>query len=288
MIARKHILLISVALFFSLPATVSAATISLLATPARVGVGDVVRVSVLLDSAISTNVFSGAVAYPGALLVPIAVSDGSSLVNFWVTHPEVPAKDAPIQFAGMTPGGFSGNNGILFSILFRTKVAGTANVSLGTVEILRNDGEGGREPTTIHPLALIIGPKSSGGYTEPVDVTPPESFTAYLGTDPQLFGGRLYTAFTAVDKGSGVDRYMVAESRVPSFLFPLLPLSWNETTSPYVLADQNQTSTVYIKAIDRAGNERLSIFPPRRLFTAYEMAVLLGILVVGVAIIRNL
>lgn len=270
-------------LFFLLPASVSAATLSLRATPVRVGVGDTVLVSLLLDSAIPTNAFSGALQYPAAMLEPVAISDGGSIISLWIAHPAVPAPGVPVTFAGVTPGGFSGNNGSLFSVLFRAKAAGTAKVSLGDVEVLRNDGAGGNEPVSVRSLTLSIDAKSSGGYVEPADRTPPEPFTAYLGTDSQLFNGKDYLMFMAVDKGSGVDHYAVAESRLPSFLFSLFPPSWHTTTSsPYVLADQKLTSTIYVKAVDRAGNERLSVFPPQHLFTAYEKWALLVILM-GVA-----
>lgn len=281
---QKNILIISCALLFLLiPAAASAATISLEATPAGIGVGDTVRVDILLDSAISTNAFSGTVSYSKVTLEPIAISDGNSIINMWITHPAVSATGTLIPFAGITPGGFSGNGGVLFSVLFRAKTSGTANVSLGNdIQVLRNDGAGGKEPVTLKSLVLSISSKSSGGYIEPVDHTPPESFTAYQGNDSQLFDGKNYLVFVAVDKGSGIDHYAVAESRMPSFLFPLFSLQWKTVTSPYVLADQNLTSTVYIKAVDRAGNERLSVYPLRYLFSAYETIVLFVILVVVV------
>ncbi len=282
MITRTQLFLFPALLFLSLPAAVSAATISLQATPTSVGVSDVVRVSVLLDSTIATNAFSGTLLYSADALEPVAVSDGSSIINLWITHPVVSVSGASITFAGITPGGFSGTGGMLFSVLFRAKTSGAAHVSLKDIEVLRNDGAGGKESVITKPLTLVIGSSSIGGYTEPVDEIPPESFTIYQGNDPQLFGGRNYLMFVAVDKNAGVDHYAAAESRIPVFLLPLLPLSWSTTTSPYVVADQYQTSKVYIKAVDRAGNERINVFPPQRLFTGYEKAALLSILIVVV------
>lgn len=275
---RMHKYIVIISILLALPASAFAATISLRAAPARAGAGDMIRVDVLLDSAVPTNAFSGALSY-SATLEPVAVSDGNSVINLWITHPVVPATGTAIAFAGITPGGFSGTGGVLFSVLFRAKAAGTANMALADVEVLRNDGEGGKEPVTLKPLALSIGSKPLGGYTELPDTTSPESFTVYFGNDPQLFGGRNYLVFMAVDKDSGIDHYAVAESRLPAFLFSFLPLSWRTATSPYALADQNLTSTVYVKAVDRASNERLSVYPPRHLFTAYEETILLAILI---------
>ena len=260
--------------------TTSAATISLRATPESIGAGDTVLLSVLLDSTLPTNAFSGSILYSKDTLEPIAINDGSSLISLWITRPVASAGGAPIVFAGITPGGFSGTGGALFSVLFRAKTAGTANVSLGDIEVLRNDGVGGKESVIIKPLILPIKPLPSGGYTEPDDHTPPESFTAFLNSDPQLFDGNNYLIFVTVDKSSGIDHYAVAESRVPAFLHSFFPLSWDTTaTSPYVLTDQNLTSTVYIKAIDRAENERISVFPPQHLFSVYEKIAFLVILI---------
>lgn len=259
-----------------LPVSVSAAALSLHAAPAAIGAGDTVQITVLLDSSIAVNAFSGTLIYSSSL-EPIAVSDGNSIVNMWITRPAITGAGAPIAFAGITPGGFSGDNGVLFSVLFRAATADTAKLSLGNIAVLRNDGAGGNEPTAAQPLTLSISATPSGGYAEPADIAPPEPFTAYLGTDPQLFGGKSYLVFMAVDKGSGIDQYAVAESRLPSFLLPFFPLVWENATSPYLLADQNLTSTVYLKAIDRAGNERLSVYPPLHSFI-YERIILLGIL----------
>lgn len=270
------------------PSAVSAATISFRATPARVGISDVVRVDVLLDSAVPVNAFSGAVSYSRATLEPVAVSDGNSLINLWITHPDIPmAAGASVAFAGITPGGFSGDNGILFSVLFKATATGTGHISIEDAEVLRNDGVGGEETVTSQSLSLPIGSKSVGGYTEPADTTPPESFVISLGNDAELFGGRSYIVFTAADKDSGIDSYAAAESRLPSFLLSFFPLSWHAATSPYALADQNLTSTIYVKATDRSGNERVSVFPPQHLFTPYENVVLLVILI-GVVLLWHI
>ena len=283
MSTQKHIFVLSCLFFFSFPLAASAATISFQATPANIGAGDIARIDVLFESSISANAFSGILLYPPAILEPVAVNDGSSIINLWITRPVISTAGEPIAFAGITPGGFSGNEGVLFSILFQAKAAGTAEISHKDIAVLRNDGLGGKEQTTKQSLTLSVGARSSGGYTEPIDNTPPEPFTAYLGNDSQLFDGRNYLVFTATDKISGIKQYTVAESRLPSFLFPFFPPSWNTiSASPYVISDQRLISTVYIKAIDRAGNERLSVFPPQHLFTAYEKAGLLVILMVVV------
>lgn len=278
---QKQFFIFAILLLLS-PAAVSAATISFDAMPKKVGIGDIIRVDVLLESAVPANAFSGTVSFKNASLEPIAVYDGSSIVNMWVTRPVADITHSLIQFAGITPGGFSGSSGKLFSMLLKATAAGVATISITDAQVLRNDGVGGEEAVLVKPLSFSIESKPSGGYTEADDHTPPESFAAYLWADSQLFGGQKYLVFTAVDKISGVDHYEIVESRVPQFLFTLFQPTWRVVASPFVLSDQQLVSTVYVKAIDRAGNERLSVYPPTHLFTTYESVVLLGILMVVV------
>lgn len=285
---KRHITIFPIILMLLLPTAGSAATISLQATPASVGIGDTVRVDISLESAIPLNAFSGTLSYAEALLEPIAISDGGSIVNLWITRPALSAEPGMIPFAGITPGGYSGTAGHIFFVLFRAKVSGTANVSLEDIEMLRNDGAGGEEQTAIRGLTLRIHAEPLGGYAEPVDTIPPESFTALLGSDLQVSGERQYLSFIAADKGSGVDHYAVAETRVPAFLFFLFPPSWRVIAeSPYILSDQNLISTVYIKAVDRSGNERISVFPRQHLFTAYEIIAFPAILILIILFLRK-
>jgi len=275
-------MLILTSLFLLLPMTGSAATLSISVTPAQIGVGDEMLVTVLLDSAIPTNAFSGTLVIPPDILETIGVVDGNSIINMWITRPTVSSDTGTIAFAGITPGGFSGNDGTLFSVLVRAKMSGTARLSLKDSVLLRNDGEGGEELVVAQPYTISVKNTALGGYIEPEDVTAPEPFTAHQGVDPELFDGQAYLAFTAVDKGSGIDQYVLTETRLPAFLLQFFPLRWATVSSPYVLGDQHLTSTIYIKALDRAGNERLSVFPPQHLLTVYEKYLVVGILLIVV------
>lgn len=262
-------------LILSCPMAASAATVSLHAQPTPVGVGGLVQVTLSLDSAVSVNAFSGILNFPSNLLIPVSVSDGSSIVSIWITHPATTTKN--IAFAGITPGGFSGRGGTLFKVLFRTTAAVDATLSLTNVQILRNDGAGTNEPVTLVPVTISIAQESSATFVEAPDKAPPEPFVAYLGRSPQLFKNEYYLAFTAVDKNSGIDHYEVAETRWPLWL--VTPV-WRRVDSPYVIHDQYLTSDIFIKAFDRAGNERTSLFSRRNLIRPNEWLVLYIMLLV--------
>lgn len=262
--------------FLVAPAVSSAATLILSANPVAIGKGDTVEVTLTVDSDASVNTFSSTLLYPTDILVPIAINDGSSIVSVWLTRPSV-TDGVPFTFAGFTPGGFSGRNGKLFSIVFKAMSAGSVKISLTDVAVLRNDGVGTKEVTVAQPLSLVIAQKATGGFTEPADTFPPEPFSVYLGEDTQLFNGEKYLVFTTVDKGSGMDFYEVAEKR-----FPFIPLAWQKTDSPYRMSNQYLTSDVYLKAVDRVGNERVIVFHRQHMLRSYEWGIF-GMLIVLVA-----
>ena len=233
------------ALVFALPFASHAATFSFKANPSEIGKGDLVEVTLLIDSDTAVNSFSGTLSYPATLLEPESVSDGNSIVSVWLDHPQV--DKSQLTFTGFTPGGFSGRGGKLFSVIFRAKAAGSGSVSLVDGEVLRSDGQGTKEPLTGSPLRLLIGDQARGGFAASIDRDAPEAFTPYTATDLELFNGQTYLAFSAADKGSGIDRYEVRERRLP------LPTLWQVTDSPYLIRDQYLTSDVEIRAVDGQG-----------------------------------
>ncbi|OGG91679.1 hypothetical protein A3H16_00325 [Candidatus Kaiserbacteria bacterium RIFCSPLOWO2_12_FULL_53_8] len=261
---------------FGLPLLASAATISLTAEPRTVGVGDLVNITLTVDSDIPVNTFSGSLHYSRNMLDPESVSDGSSIVGVWLTRPTIDSTSV-ISFAGLTPGGYRGVGGKVYSVVFRAKKAGTATLTLDSLTVLRNDGSGTREPVAGASLQLSIQTKSLGGYTGAADADPPEPFAVYLTNSSNATSGDQQIVFSAVDKNSGIDHYEAAEKR-PFFFWRAI--AWEKTESPYTIHDQNLFSDVYIKAVDHAGNERISVFPHRHFFSPSEWLILLGILTV--------
>jgi hypothetical protein len=79
-----------------------------------------------------------------------------------------------------------------------------------------------------------------------IDSTSPEAFTPTLTSD--VVPGKLVLVFQATDSTSGVVKYDVQEGDTVS----------SNATSPYTLRDQQQKSTLTIKAYDSAGNVRVA------------------------------
>lgn len=264
---------------FLVPALASAATLTLVPVPTHIGIGDTVQVTLLIESQMPVNAFSGSLEYPFSM-EPLSISDGSSIVSIWIERPIVEA--GRIRFAGLTPGGFSGTGGKLFSVIFRATTPGTAIFSVSDTAVLRDDGAGSSEPTSASPLSLSVATEATGGFVAPADTEAPEPFTPQLEEDSALFGGESYLAFTASDKSSGIDHYEVAETRVPSFFAAWL--HYQRAESPYVFVDHYLTSDVYIKAVDRAGNERIAVFHRSHLLRPYEWAILCVTIILFVAV----
>lgn len=95
-----------------------------------------------------------------------------------------------------------------------------------------------------------------------IDSTLPENFTPKIGQDPGIYGGKDFLSFSAKDEMSGIDRYEAAEqSDLGIFNFigdRFAKLSWKNAGSPYLLERQGSGNRIFVKAVDKAGNERVA------------------------------
>jgi len=103
-----------------------------------------------------------------------------------------------------------------------------------------------------------------------IDATPPEEF------QPQIveIEGKKYLVFVSQDKTSGIDYDEVKEGKG----------DFKKAISPYLLEDQSLRSKISVRAVDKAGNERIAeILPPFKI-TWKDVIILFGILI-GIGII---
>ncbi|MBI2099628.1 hypothetical protein HYT45_04475 [Candidatus Uhrbacteria bacterium] len=208
------------------------------------------------------NAYEGKITYPFGNLELKEIRDGNSFVNFWIERPKLPEKcdkTCEVAFAGITPGGYSGSSGLVFSLIFVPAKAGVAEVGIKGTRVLRNDGAG--TPATLSSKGLILNIKEGFEAPEAGEIKDnelPEPFTITLSRDPNIFDDKYFIVFAAQDKQSGIDRYEVQERRRRQ---PDSEL-WQKAESPYLLADQELQSYIFVRAIDKAGNERLSSLAP--------------------------
>ena len=246
------------------------------------GQEDQFKVSIFLDTKEQLNAVEGTLRFPPDFLELKSVNDANSIINFWVEYPNV-ISNGDIRFSGITPGGYKGDRGLIFSVTFKVLQEGKGIFDIRDTRVLQNDGKGTEAKLQIIDLPFIISKKTvvlQVPVSEMKDESSPESFAPEIARDPAIFDGRWFLVFATQDKGSGIDRYEVKEFRF-TFLSFLSP--WTHTESPYELNDQKLKSRIVLKAIDNSGNERISTVAPRYPLVWYNYLSVIGILIVVLA-----
>ena len=72
-----------------------------------------------IDAGKSINAIQ-AVLYIPQELVPIDISEGNSIINFWVEKPNFDEATRLLTFSGIIPGGFQGEKAPLLIVKFKT------------------------------------------------------------------------------------------------------------------------------------------------------------------------
>ncbi len=249
-----------------------AATIAFDPQETTVGMAQPFLVGITIDSDVAVNTIRAIIDVPESMDV-LEASDGNSIVNFWVERPHI-TNSHQLVFAGIIPGGFAGNKGKLITLTVRAKKLGTFdfifNPSSG---IYANDGSATRQSIASRPVRLnVVAGKENIRNSIP-DTTAPETFVPVLAQIPDGGKGSWAVSFEAQDKSSGISSYEVAESFVridPLNTRSIARLKWRPARSPYILADQQLSSHIYIRAIDGNGNDRVAHVAPRAVPSWYR------------------
>ncbi len=218
------------------------------------------------------NALEAAINFPLDKLQLVDIIDSRSIINLWLDKPQV--QDGQIYFSGIIPGGFQGmlrpyyqepEPGNILSLIFLAKADGEAILNLEQVRVLLNNGLG--TAAVVNQTDLIINISSEEApetifVERELDYEIPEKFFPEIQRDPNLFNNQWLVVFYAQDKNSGIAAYYVYES--PKFIVPsqITTTAWQSATSPHLLQDQTLQSYVYIKAVDKAGNERVEVINP--------------------------
>ena len=253
-------------------------------TEKEVGVGQLVEVGVFVDTkGEQVNAFSGEIMVPTDVAEVAQFRDGNSIINLWVEKPHVDqTTPGKIVFSGITPGGYSGDRGMLFSFIIQANKLGDITITSQNEEVLRSDGEGSAAMITRAPLTLVGTHASSSSFFPVHDVVPPEVFTPSIVQNNNAFDGKYFIVFATQDKGSGIAEYKISEE--PQHFWSTLiphPHHFVSVQSPYVLQDQNLRSVIYVKAIDNSGNERIIVVPATHIawYEKYLIWCILGVII---------
>lgn len=288
----KTLLVFSLGLI--LPQMVFAVQISFDAKTTRAQIGEKFEVNLFVNAEQENiNAFEGKIVFPRDILDLKEIRDGNSIVNFWIDPVRncvsngVEKPDA-ICFSGITPGGFNGEKGLIFSAIFEAKKEGVAKFEINDARVLRNDGTGSAAALMIAPFEIAVSsgvPAEIPAIQKMRDRERPESFMPEIAKDETLFDGKWFVVFATQDKASGIDHYEIKESR--QMILSMFK-KWTSVESPHVLRDQELRSFVFVKAVDKAGNERIIEIAPRNPLAWYEnyenwIMIIVGLLITALA-----
>lgn len=221
--------------------------------------------------------------YPANSIKAIDVTRGESILTLWTVEPTIDEANGTVQFSGGLPGGYCGRvdgdpgfTNVLAEIIFQVPgfSVGPPPEQFGEIifssssQVLLNDGLGTPAEVIFQNSSFERVPPGQGSGSQDwfqilaSDTTQPEPFSVELVRDPTVFDGQWYLVWNTLDKQSGIDHYEVYETDLDNRGFVVgkkdKPAQWVRGSSPYVLLDQSLNSLVTVKAIDKAGNERVS------------------------------
>jgi len=219
---------------------------------------------------------------------------GNSILTF-VDQPKIIEKEELVSFSGIIPGGYSGRlpgdpglSNLLGTIVFevlKTPNPDTKIEILTNSQILLNEGQSDNSPVfgsliiKINPQEVVFNPLNELEQTKETDKIPPEEFKPEISQ----INNQYFLVFNTQDKQSGVDHYEIHESirkrtRIDT-------KDWVEAESPYLLKDQELKSYIYVKAVDKAGNERITFIGPKYPIKWYEKWWIWGIIILGIIVL---
>lgn len=226
------------------------------------------------------NTVKGEIEFNKDMLEVVNFTTGNSILTLWLQYPEIDQNSGKISLIGGIPGGYCGplpgdpgELNLLLKIFLKAKRYGIANLRFSEeLQVLLNDGLGTPAKLTTKEASFeILSEKTETPRQEwqeelEKDDIPPEPFEIEIHQDPSIFEGKYFIAFFTADKQTGIDCYEVKEGK----------RDWKEAHSPYLLEDQNLKSIIKVKAVDKAGNERIAEYmPPKKPFPYRLISIIL-------------
>lgn len=269
---KKNIITLFItSLLFFVSSPAFASQINLIPGSNLMKAGEIFQVDVELnteDEAI--NAMEATVVFPTDLLELNDVRDGNSIISFWVEK-TANSSDGQFYFSGIIPGGYVGKNGHIASLIFKIKKEGVGNVEIINGKALLNNEESSESKLTLGKISFEVSGQAdyeTSEISKVKDEESPESFVPAVANDLNIFDGKYFLAFSSVDKISGIDHYEVLESKLGNYHLSFG--KWEKAESPYLLKDQQFQSYIFIKAVDKNGNERIETVSPQNPLVWYK------------------
>ena len=219
------------------------------------------------------NIVEANLSFSQDTLDAIDFSPGESILTLWLKAPTIDKSKGEISLIGGIPGGYCGRipgdpgvSNLIGRIIF--KVPGIMVEELGenlaevkfldSSQVFLSDMLGTKAQLTTRGAKFEILSEepevSKGEWQEELekDTIPPELFEIEITQHPSIFEGQYFIVFSTTDKQTGLDYFEVKEGKK----------DWKRVTSPYLLEDQSLHSIIRVKAVDKAGNERIAEYVP--------------------------
>jgi len=282
-LSTKHIFIFVAICFLFAGVQVRAAEIFFGVSDENIGLNTKFEVEIFINTqGESVNAIEGQIIFPSDILELKEIRDANSIINFWIDKPENNLS-GQVNFSGIIPGGYQGERGLLFSLIFLSKNQGRGTINIQATKALLNDGNGTAALLSISPYQFTIsGTGTASSVSTIIDKERPESFIPKVVSDPNLFDGKYFLVFATQDKGSGIDHYEIKEAKYKSFDFFA---KWITAESPYALHDQKLKSYIFIKAVDRSGNMQIEGISPQNPLAWYENYLVWFIIIITVLIL---
>lgn len=258
-----------------------------------VGKGEFVKVPIYIDTQFEeVNTVEVRVRFSDNLIFRDYL-DRESIISLWIEKPHLikatdlqsdirhsQTKVNEVIFSGIIAGGFNGKEFNLVELIFEAKESGLSWIEINkNSQVLLNDGLGTKAKVLALDGNFEVSSMKKEKKIEIEDKNPPQNFKIYLAKDKNLFNGKYFITFNAVDKESGIAYYEIYEK--PSFVAQIFgaKISLDNTQlkkveSPYVLEDQSLRSFIFVKAVDKAGNERIEVLKPVKIFEITDILIL--------------
>ena len=145
-------------LVLCVPGYAHAATLSITPSTKSVSVGDIVTLTVQVNSAgTAINNAEGVVSFSPSQLSVLSVSKNNSIFTLWIQEPTFSNSAGTVSFnGGVANPGYSGSGGALFTVTFQVLQPGTATISLQSAAVRANDGLGTDVMTAANGATLTL------------------------------------------------------------------------------------------------------------------------------------
>jgi len=263
--------IITTVLIFGLPISLLAGELGLQSEFQTVGIGQKFQIDLWLDTDNEpVNALEGQIIFPAELFKLEEIRDGASVVGLWVEAPhyiQLDNGDGKIIFSGIIPHGMSESRARILSVIVEALEAGSGSINVINANVIGNGISGRRTPLTLSRLTVnISADKAVTPFVLKEDKKSPEPFYPRIASGPDIFDNDFFVIFQTTDDETGIDHYEIIESSKDYSDQQLKELDaslWQMVINPARLSDQSLSSFIYIKAVDRAGNQTIAKLAPQ-------------------------